>query len=69
MSVGVTEPKSEPVGPAFISKRSSRLLEHRGDLLRLLDRRRLVARAVRVALAQLRDRAGVACSASRRGSR
>ena len=23
MSVGVTEPKSEPVGPAFISKRSS----------------------------------------------
>ena len=55
MFVGVTEPNSEPVGPAFTSKRSSRLLEDLRDLLRLLDRARLVARALLVALAQLRD--------------
>ena len=34
MSVGVTEPKSEPVGPAFTSKRSSVWLEHASAISR-----------------------------------
>ena len=53
--VGVTEPKSEPVGPAFTSKRRTVLLEDVRDLLRLVCVARLVPRALLVALAQLRD--------------
>ena len=49
MSVGVTEPKSEPVGPAFTSKRSSVLRRASSAIsLRLLGRARLVARALRL---------------------
>ena len=55
MSVGVTEPKSEPVGPALTSKRSTVLLERRGDRLRVLDGLRLVACPLRVALLELGD--------------
>ena len=53
MSVAVTEPKSEPVGPAFISKRSSACSSTFWISLGLVGRRRLVARAVRLALLEL----------------
>ena len=49
--VAVTEPNSDPVGPALTSKRSSRRLEPLRDPLRLVGRLRLVPRALRVALA------------------
>ena len=58
MSVAVTEPKSEPVGPALTSKRSSAPLELLRDLLRLLEALRLVPRALLLALAQLGDLRG-----------
>jgi hypothetical protein len=51
------------------SKRSSDLAEPLRDLLRLLEALRLVARARAFTFSQLRDRAGVAGSASFRGSR
>ncbi len=69
MSVGVTEPKSEPVGPAFTSKRSSVFAERVRDRGRLVGRLRLVPCPLRVALLQLGDRAFVACSARPRGRR
>ena len=55
MSVAVTEPKSEPVGPAFISNRSSACSSTLLDLARLVCRGRLVARAVRLTLLELGD--------------
>ena len=68
--VAVTEPNSEPVGPALTSKRSSVGLEPLGDRLRLVDGLRLVARPQRVALLELAlTSPGVASSASPRGSR
>ncbi len=54
MSVGVTEPKSEPVGPAFTSNRSTAFESASAISLRLVRRLRLVARAQGVALLQLR---------------
>ena len=69
-SVGVTEPKSEPVGPALTSKRSTVFGEDLGDLLGLLGRARLVARTLALDALHARRRApGVATSASWRGSR
>ena len=70
MSVGVTEPNSEPVGPAFTSKRSSVLPEPVGDLA--APGRASAPRgalAARRACASSATFAGVAASASRRGSR
>ena len=54
-SVGVTEPKSDPVGPAFTSKRSTVCLERRRELLGLLERRGLLPRALVDALLDLGD--------------
>ena len=69
MSVGVTEPKSAPVGPDFTSNRST-VLPSVGDLVRLVGRAGLVPRALLVDPLQLGDAAGVvATSASLRGSR
>ena len=67
MSVGVTEPKSEPVGPAFTSKRSTVFVERLGDRLRLLGRLRLVPRPFESRFWSSATRAGVASSASLRG--
>ena len=70
MSVGVTEPKSAPVGPALTSKRSSVWSERVGDLARLLEGS--APRAGARCSSRLRSSAtlaGVASSASRRGSR
>ena len=58
MSVGVTEPKSEPVGPALTSKRSSVSLEHVRDLACLLECAGLLAGTLLGALLELGDPAG-----------
>ena len=65
MSVGVTEPNSEPVGPALTSKRSTVLPSVLRDLGGLLGAPRLVPRALGLDPLRARRRApGVATSAS-----
>ena len=55
MFVGVTEPKSEPVGPGLHLEAEHRLREHARDLARLVGRPRLVPRALLLALPELGD--------------
>src|SRR2546421_179959 len=69
MSVGVTEPKSAPVGPAFTSKRST-VLPRSSAISRACSSVRASCRARSVSrLRSSPTRAGVAASASRRGRR
>src|SRR5256714_3410187 len=69
MSVGVTEPKSAPVGPAFTSKRST-VLPRSSAISRACSSVRASCRARSVSrLRSSATRAGVAASASRRGRR